>query len=120
MKKLLVLIFVLAYVVVCKAQLSAADCKYVLEIFCRSYYSSCFDGKAYVPNTLILNYPQAKDLWVVQIDDVANTCQLSSLSLRWMYPFSVIKRSCFFTAATLMSASFPNFSIVMYGFSCIA
>lgn len=54
MKKLLVLIFILAYVGVCKAQLSAADCKYVLEIFCRSYYSSCFDGKAYVPNTLII------------------------------------------------------------------
>lgn len=54
MKKLLFLIFALAYTFVCKAQLSASECKYVLELFCRSYYSSCFDDKIYVPNTLII------------------------------------------------------------------
>ena len=54
MRKILLLFMAIGYVCICKAQLSAADCKYVLEIFCRNYYGSCFEGKTYVPNTLII------------------------------------------------------------------
>lgn len=54
MKKIILFLLAILYVGICKAQLSAADCKYVLEIFCRNYYGSCFDGKTYVPNTIII------------------------------------------------------------------
>lgn len=54
MKKITLFLLAILYVGICKAQLSAADCKYVLEIFCRNYYGSCFDGKTYVPNTIII------------------------------------------------------------------
>lgn len=54
MRKILLFFMAIGYVCICKAQLSAADCKYVLEIFCRNYYGSCFEGKTYVPNTLII------------------------------------------------------------------
>lgn len=54
MKKIILFLLAILYVGICKAQLSAADCKYVLEIFCRNYYGSCFDGKTYVPNTIIM------------------------------------------------------------------
>ena len=54
MKKIILFLLAILYVGICKAQLSAADCKHVLEIFCRNYYGSCFDGKTYVPNTIII------------------------------------------------------------------
>ncbi|WP_144154779.1 helix-turn-helix domain-containing protein [Segatella copri] len=54
MKKIILFLLAILYVGICKAQLSAADCKYVLEIFCRNYYGSCFDGKTYVHNTIII------------------------------------------------------------------
>lgn len=54
MKKIILFLLAILYVGICKAQLSAADCKYVLEIFCRNYYGSCFEGKTYVPNTIII------------------------------------------------------------------
>ena len=54
MKKIILFLLAILYVGICKAQLSVADCKYVLEIFCRNYYGSCFDGKTYVPNTIII------------------------------------------------------------------
>ena len=54
MKKIILFLLAILYVGICKAQLSAADCKYVLEIFCINYYGSCFDGKTYVPNTIII------------------------------------------------------------------
>lgn len=54
MKKIILFLLAILYVGICKAQLSAADYKYVLEIFCRNYYGSCFDGKTYVPNTIII------------------------------------------------------------------
>ena len=54
MKKIILFLLAILYVGICKAQLSAADCKYVLEIFYRNYYGSCFDGKTYVPNTIII------------------------------------------------------------------
>lgn len=38
MKKIILFLLAVLYVGICKAQLSAADCKYVLEIFCRNYY----------------------------------------------------------------------------------
>ena len=41
MKKIILFLLAILYVGICKAQLSAADCKYVLEIFCRNYYEMC-------------------------------------------------------------------------------
>ena len=54
MKKIIMFLLDILYVGICKAKLSVADCKYVLEIFCRNYYGSCFDGKKYVRNTIII------------------------------------------------------------------
>lgn len=55
MRKMFMLLVAIVLCVSCKAQtLSAADCRYVLELFCRNYYSSCFDGKNYIPGSLII------------------------------------------------------------------
>lgn len=59
MKKIILFLLAILYVGICKAQLSVADCKYVLEIFCRNYYGSCFDGKTYVPK------PSSLQVWAL-------------------------------------------------------
>lgn len=62
MRKLVILMLI-AYTNVCTAQvngsrtngiMSAQESKYVLEFFCQNYYSSCFEGKKYIPGTLII------------------------------------------------------------------
>lgn len=61
MKKIILFLLAILYVGICKAQLSIADCKYVLEIFCRNYYGSCFDGKTHTNvqfNAVIVRQPK--------------------------------------------------------------
>ena len=63
MRKLLIALVTVVICGVCNAQvgnsqsgkvLSAKEAEYVLELFCRNYYSSCFEGKAYIPASLII------------------------------------------------------------------
>ena len=55
MRKMFMRLVAIVLCVSCKAQtLSAADCRYVLELFCRNYDSSCFDWKNYIPGSLII------------------------------------------------------------------
>jgi len=63
MKKLLITLMTVVLCGICNAQvgncqsgkvLSANEAKYVLELFCRNYYIRCFEGKTYIPNTLII------------------------------------------------------------------
>lgn len=61
MRKLLIIICIVICGI-CNAQttrntsnyLSDKEAKYVLEIFCLNYYSSCFNGKVYIPRSLII------------------------------------------------------------------
>lgn len=63
MKKLIIALIAVVLCEICNAQvgniqsgkvLSAEEAQYVLEVFCRNYYSSCFGGKSYIPGTLIV------------------------------------------------------------------
>ena len=63
MKKLMIALMTVVLCGICNAQvgkgqsgkiLSANEAQYVLELFCRNYYNSCFGGKSYIPGTLIV------------------------------------------------------------------
>ena len=63
MRNLLITLMTVVFYGVCNAQirnnqtgniLSAQEAKYVLEVFCCNYYGNCFEGKAYIPGTLIV------------------------------------------------------------------
>ena len=63
MRKLLSVMMSIAFCGICYAQsgnnqagkiLSAQEAKYVLDIFCQYHYSSCFEGKVYVPGSMII------------------------------------------------------------------
>lgn len=63
MRKLLIALMIVVSSGVCNAQvgnnqsgkvLSAKEAENVLELFCRNYYSRCFEGKAYIPTSLII------------------------------------------------------------------
>lgn len=56
MKKIFTLLLAMVICISCKAQknLSAAECQYVLELFCTSFYGSCFEGKSYIQGTLMI------------------------------------------------------------------
>ena len=62
MRRLLLMMMAIAFFGICNAQtvnnqfgiLSAPEAKYVLEVFCQKFYSSCFEGKKYIPGTLII------------------------------------------------------------------
>lgn len=62
MKRLLSVMMAITFFEICNAQtvnnqsgiLSAQEAKYVLEVFCQNFYSSCFEGKKYIPGTLIV------------------------------------------------------------------
>ena len=62
MKRLLSVMMAITFFGICNAQtvnnqsgiLSAQEAKYVLEVFCQNFYSSCFEGKKYIPGTLIV------------------------------------------------------------------
>lgn len=61
MKRIFTILLLLAAFTMCHAQknevipvLTAQECKYILEVFCQKFYSSCFEGKEYIPGTLII------------------------------------------------------------------
>lgn len=68
MKKIILFLLAILYVGICKAQLSVADCKYVLEIFCRNYYGSCFDGKR------MCQTPSSLQVWALTRIAVEPSC----------------------------------------------
>ena len=61
MKRIFTILLLLAAFTMCHAQknevipvLTAQECKYILEVFCQKFYSSCFEGKEYIPGTMII------------------------------------------------------------------
>ena len=63
MRKLLITLMTVVLCGVCNAQvgnsqsgkpLPAKEAEYILELFCRNYYGSCFEGKAYIPTSLMI------------------------------------------------------------------